>query len=93
MSDISDGAPLTPLQPDHQTLIIEFTMPAPQQMLFQSMLQAEDGLAVVRCFDPEKKKQLLWTPAVQQQELYEWLESLPDSLELKILRQWYWGDA
>jgi len=76
-----------------QTLVLEFTLPAHQQMRFQAMLQAEDGLAVVRCFDPEKKKHQLWTPAVQKEELYEWLESLPESLELKLLRQWYWGDV
>ncbi|MDQ6970587.1 MAG: DUF4911 domain-containing protein [Mariprofundus sp.] len=75
-----------------QTLIIEFTMPARQQIRFQALLQAEDGLAVVRCFDPEKKKQQLWTPAMQQEELFDWLESLPETIELNILRQWYWGD-
>jgi len=78
-------------RPD-QTLIIEFTLPAQQQIRFQSMLQAEDGLAVVRCFDAEKKKLQLWTPAMQTEKLFDWLESLPDSLELKILRQWYWAD-
>jgi len=67
-------------------------MPAPQQMLFQSMLQAEDGLAVVRCFDPEKKKQQLWVPVAQQEAFEAWLNSLPKTLELKVLRQWLWDE-
>jgi len=89
---VLDQTVLGQTAPD-QTLVLEFTLPARQQMRFQAMLQAEDGLAVVRCFDPEKKKHQLWTPAVQKEELYEWLESLPESLELKLLRQWYWGDV
>ena len=76
-----------------QTLVVEFTMPARQQIRFQGILQGEDGLAVVRCFDVEKKKQQLWTPAGQKEELYAWLDSLPQSLGLKVLREWYWTDG
>jgi len=76
-----------------QTLIIEVTMPARQMIRFQTILQGEDGLAVVRCFDPEKKKQQLWTPAAQREELYEWLEGLPDSLAVAVLGEWYWHDV
>lgn len=76
-----------------QTLIVEFIMPARQQNRFQGLLQGEDGLAVVRCFDPEKKKMQLWTTAVQKEELYDWLRSLPDSLQIQILREWSWDDV
>jgi len=73
-----------------QTWVVEVTLPPAQQIRFQAILQGEDGLAVVRCFDPEKKKQQLWTSAAQRKELDDWLSSLPKTLELKVLRQWLW---
>jgi len=72
-----------------QTLIIEITMASKQLILFQSILQGEDGLGVIRCFDPEKKKQQLWTSADQKDEVYAWLNSLPPSLECRITGKWY----
>ncbi|MDQ6998095.1 MAG: DUF4911 domain-containing protein [Mariprofundus sp.] len=73
-----------------QTLIVEIMMPARQQNRFQGLLLGEDGLAVVRCLDPEKKKLQLWTSAVQKEVLYHWLDELPDSLQVQILDEWVW---
>jgi len=41
------------------------------------------------CFDPEKKKQQLWTSADQKDEVYDWIKSLPDSLACKVTGEWY----
>jgi len=80
-------------QTSQQTWVVEVTLPPAQQIRFQAILQGEEGLAVVRCFDPEKKKQQLWVPVAQQEEFDDWLNSLPKTLELKVLRQWLWGEV
>ncbi|MDQ6999520.1 MAG: DUF4911 domain-containing protein [Mariprofundus sp.] len=72
-----------------QTLIVEFVVAPRQSVLFQSILQGEDGLGVVRCFDPEKKKQQLWTSADQKNEVYDWLNSLPEHLNVEVTGEWY----
>ena len=81
------------MQNNALTLIVEVSMPARQQVRFQNILQGEDGLAVVRCFDPEKKRMQLWTVPAQKEELYDWLAGLPKSLELQLLREWLWDEA
>jgi len=73
-----------------QTVMMEFDMPAQQQRLFQAWLQAEDGLALVRCVDGVQQ---LWTTAVQVDEVLLWLKSLPESLGVVVLRQYVWGDV
>jgi len=78
-----------------ETLIVEVRMPPQQVVFFQSLLQGEDGLAVVRCFDQEKKKLQLWSSAVQKTELLVWLAELPPIIRLEVLGNWLWqeGDA
>ncbi len=71
-------------------MIVEVVLPESQCVLLQSLLQGEDGLATVRCFDPEKKKQQFWTTPEQLHDLYDWLESLPASLNVKITGEWQW---
>lgn len=73
-----------------QTLIIELTIPAKQQMLFQSILLGEDGLAAVRSFDADTSRQQLWTSPSQKELLYNWLASLPQSLEINVLGENIW---
>jgi hypothetical protein len=73
-----------------QTLIVEIAIPARQQLLFQSILLAEDGLAAVRSFDVDKTRQQLWTSPSQKESLYDWLASLPQSLELRVLGEKIW---
>ena len=72
-----------------QTLIIEFAVAPRQSILCQSILQGEDGLGVVRCFAPERKKQQLWTIADPQNEVYDWLKSLPEHLNVEVTGEWY----
>jgi len=78
-----------------ETLIVEVRMPPQQVVFFQSLLQGEDGLAVVRCFDPEKKKLQLWSSAAQKNDLLGWLTELPSTIRLEVLGYWLWqeGDA
>ena len=73
-----------------QTLIVEIAIPAKQQMLFQSILLGEDGLASVRSFDADTSRQQLWTSPSQKESLYTWLASLPQSLELRVLGETFW---
>ena len=70
------------------TLIIEIAMPPVQLVLFQAILQGEDGLCVMRCFDPEKKKQQLWTTPAQKDEVYAFLNSLPEYLDIELTGEW-----
>jgi len=71
-----------------QTLIIELIVARRQSVLFQSILQGEDGLGVIRCFDPEKKKQQLWTTPAQKDEVYAFLNSLPEHLDIQLAGEW-----
>jgi len=71
-----------------QTLIIEIAMLPRHLVLFQAILQGEDGLCVMRCFDPEKKKQQLWTTPAQKDEVYAFLNSLPEHLDIERTGEW-----
>lgn len=75
-----------------QTLIIEITIPAKQQMLFQSILLGEDGLATVRSFNVDPCRLQLWSSPSQKESLYDWLSSLPQALELSIVGEKVWGE-
>jgi len=75
---------------DEPTLIIEIELPVKLSFRFQMLLEGEDGLAVVRCYDPEHKKQQLWTTPSQRDELLGWLRSLPAVFQVKVLDQWLW---
>ncbi|MDX8387726.1 MAG: hypothetical protein R8M46_04220 [Ghiorsea sp.] len=72
-----------------ETVIIEFDLQAQYQLLFQAMLQGEDGLAFVRCVDGVQQ---LWTTSLQVDELKGWLmKYLPDSFNLCILNEYIWS--
>ena len=73
-------------------VIVEFVLPASQVVRLQSILMGEDGLATIRCLDPEKIKQQFWTTHDQLPDLYEWIHSLPRSLGLEILGEWLWQE-
>ena len=75
---------------DEPTLIIEIALPVKLSFRFQMLLEGEDGLAVTRCFDPEHKKQQLWTTPSQRDELLDWLHSLPAALGVQVLGEWMW---
>jgi len=74
-----------------QVFIIEFVITPKQSILLQSILQGEDGLGVIRCFDPEKKKQQLWTTPAQKHEVRDWLAGLPECLQCRVTGEWYWS--
>ncbi len=66
-------------------------MPPAHSLRFQSLLEGEDGLAVSRCFDPEHRRQQLWTTPSQRIDLLDWLSQLPESLEVEVTGEWVWG--
>lgn len=76
---------------DRDVVIVEVMLPPKQVLLFQALLQGEDGLAVSRCLDPERKVQQLWTTPSMRDELFEWLGSLPAGLDLHIVGEKLWA--
>lgn len=75
-----------------EVLIIELEIPPRQQILLQSILQGEDGLGVVRSFDPVNGRQQFWTTPDQRQEAYAFLYSLPESIGCRITGEWLWQE-
>ncbi|MDQ7010588.1 MAG: DUF4911 domain-containing protein [Mariprofundaceae bacterium] len=73
-------------------VIVEVALPPQQTMLFQALLGGESGLAVMRCRDPQGQRQQLWTTASQLTSLYEWLDTLPESLKPVVLCECLWQD-
>lgn len=73
-------------------VIVEFVLPSSQVVRLQSILMGEDGLATIRCLDPEKRKQQFWTTQEQLPELYEWIRSLPESIGIQITGEWLWQE-
>ena len=71
-----------------QVLVVEVDLVPRQLALFQALLQGEGGLATIRCRDPEKRKQQLWTSPSQRHELYAWFDSLPAELRPQLLGEW-----
>jgi len=59
-------------------------------LLFQALLQGEEGLAVVRHADAERRCCELWVPAAREAELMAWLGSLPADLQLRVLAVRHW---
>lgn len=71
-----------------RTLVIELELPPQQLALFQGLLQGEEGLALIRCFDPAKLRQQLWTAPSQRTNVFEWLRSLPAHLRWQVVGEW-----
>lgn len=67
--------------------IIVVRLPAGQVVRFQGMLDGEDGLAILRCRDPETNEQQLWTTQDQLGELRAWIGSLPGALQIEEIRE------
>jgi len=72
------------------TLIVDITLEQRQMLLFQALLQGEEGLAVVRCFDEQHRHYELWSTPAQQDSLLHWLRALPAVLNVRIqgIRRW-----
>jgi len=71
----------------YDTVIIEFELAAKHQLLFQAMLQGEDGLAMVRCINGVQQ---LWTTPSQLGALRDWLKIIPCSFNMRILDTYTW---
>jgi hypothetical protein len=76
----------------HDVVIVEVLLPQAEAVLLQSLLQGEDGLATIRCLDPEKKRQQFWTTPEQLDDLYQWLDSLPNTLHVEVTGEWPWQE-
>lgn len=71
-----------------QVLVVEIDLEPRRLALFQALLQGEGGLATIRCRDPERRKQQLWSTPSQREELYAWFDSLPEVLAPQLLGEW-----
>lgn len=67
--------------------IIVVRLPPGQVVHFQGILAGEDGLAALRCRDPQNIEQQLWSTRGRLDELRAWLDSLPASLGVEVIRE------
>jgi len=67
--------------------VIVVRMPAGQVVRFQGMLDGEDGLAILRCRDTTRGTQQLWTTYSMLDALYAWIDSLPEVLQVEVVRE------
>jgi hypothetical protein len=70
------------------TVIVTVRVPPAQVLLFQGLLNGEEGLAVMRSLDVgDRSLHELWTVPDQLPELYGWLASLPPGLDVRIVAE------
>ena len=74
-------------------MIVRIGLPDRAVVRFQGMLMAEDGLATMRGQRGGTGELELWSTWAQEEALDEWLESLPDSLELRVLERYAFEPA
>jgi len=72
---------------DAELAIIVVDVTARQVVRFQGILDGEDGLAALRCRDPAGNEQQLWTTRARLAELRSWLQGLPPSLQVNVIRE------
>jgi len=70
---------------DGDVMIVRITLPDRAVLLLQGLLMAEDGLATLRGQAGGGGELELWSTWAQEEELDDWLASLPASLELEVL--------
>lgn len=75
---------------DDVVWIVEVNLPRARVACFQGLLHGEDGLAVIRCRDPQKQRQQLWTSSCQRDEILAWLAGLPKDLQVEIVEERVW---
>lgn len=66
-------------------MIVHIALPDQAVVRFQGILMGEDGLATMRGQRGGTGILELWSTWAQQQELDEWLHSLPAALEVRVL--------
>jgi len=69
-------------------MIVRIGLPDRAVVRFQGMLMAEDGLATMRGQKGGTGELELWSTWAQEEALDEWLQSLPGSLELRVLERY-----
>ena len=73
---------------ERDTVIVTVRMPPARALLFQGLLNGEDGLAVMRSLDAsDRGLHELWTVPDQLPDLYAWLGSLPPGLDVRIVAE------
>jgi len=72
------------------TLIIEISLPPKRAIGFQNLLEAEEGLAVMRCLGGDNRLQQLWTTPSQRDDLLAWLNTLPVCYGIEVLGERIW---
>jgi len=83
----SNGVQAVDVASERDVAIIVVRVPDAMTVRLQGILGGEDGLATMRCRDPEHREQQLWTTVPQLSELRAWLDSLPANLQVKCLRE------
>jgi hypothetical protein len=72
---------------ERDTVIVVVHVASSRAILFQGLLQGEDGLAVMRSRDADRSLHELWTVPAQLPELYVWLRGLPAELGVRIMAE------
>jgi len=67
------------------TWIVLVGLPDVAVVRFQGMLAGEDGLATLRSQGGGPGEHELWSTRAQQHELDAWLDSLPESLDVRVI--------
>ncbi len=79
--------------PADEVWIVELRLKPADAACFQGILQGEEGLAVMRCFDPAGHRQQLWTSTAMRDELRAWLETMRGRADFEVLDQWAWREG
>ena len=69
------------------TAIVVVRVKPAEALLFQGLLQGQDGLAVMRSRDADRSLHELWTVSAQLPELYAWLHGLPRHLGVRVMAE------
>ncbi|MBF0281828.1 MAG: hypothetical protein HQM07_04595 [Zetaproteobacteria bacterium] len=72
--------------------IVEFSIAPTHAYFLQSLLLAEDGLATIRQQGNDPSIQQLWSTLSQRDALAIWLDDLPASLGLKVVKNYIWEE-
>ena len=70
---------------ERDTAIVVVRVLPSRVLLFQGLLQGEDGLALMRSRDADRSLHELWTVPAQLPALYAWLEGLPAGLDVRVM--------
>ena len=72
---------------ERDTAIVVVRVEPPAALLFQGLLQGQDGMAVMRSRDADRSLHELWTVPAQLAELHAWLEGLPPRLGVRVIAE------